>query len=289
MKTWIIAAETGVGTLADQARELGGTVTAVTVGNLPIAGVDETIAIELEATAPAEVAAPSVAAAIDAEPGDVVLAPNRPAERVLAGAVAAKLGAPVLTSVKSLQAGSAQVSKAGGISLDNVTFDGTVVAILDGGVQPAGEVPEAVTFGAKDYTATISAIEQAEVESVNLGSAERVVAAGRGFKEQDDLQLASDLAEAIGGEVACSRPLSEGLGWMQRDQYVGVSGQVIAPELYFAIGISGQVHHTAGILESGTIVAINNDETATMFEDSDYGIVGDLYEVIPQIVAALNE
>lgn len=288
MTTWIIAAETGVGNLVDQARELGGSVTAVTVGNLPIAGVDSIIDIDLAAGAPVEAAAPSVAGAVTAEPGDVVLAANRPSERVLAGAVAAKLGAPVLTSVKSLAVGHAQVAKAGGIGLEDVAFEGPIVAILDGGAQPAGEVPEAVTFGAKDYVATVSAIEQAEVEAVNLGTAQRVVAAGRGFASKEDLQLAADLAEAIDGEVACSRPLSEGLGWMQRDQYVGVSGQVIAPELYFAIGISGQVHHTAGILESGTIVAINNDETATMFEDSDYGIVGDLYEIIPQIIEALE-
>ena len=288
MTTWIIAAETGVGSLVEQARALGGTVTAVTVGNLPIAGVDSIVAVELAAGAPVEAAAPSVAGAVTAQPGDVVLAANRPAERVLAGAVAAKLGAPVLTSVKSLAAGAAQVGKAGGIGLEDVAFDGPVVAILDGGAQPAGEVPEAVTFGAKDYVATVSAIEQAEVEAVNLGAAQRVVAAGRGFKTKDDLDLAGQLAEAIGGEVACSRPLAEGLGWMQRDQYVGVSGQVIAPELYFAIGISGQVHHTAGILEAGTIVAINNDETATMFEAADYGIVGDLYEIIPQIIEALE-
>lgn len=288
MTTWIIAAETGVGNLVEHARVLGGTVTAVTVGNLPIAGVDSIVAIELAAGAPVEAAAPSVAGAITAETGDVVLAANRPAERVLAGAVAARLGAPVLTSVKSLAAGAAQVGKAGGIGLEDVAFEGPVVAILDGGAQPAGDVPEAVTFGAKDYVATISAIEQAEVEAVNLGTAQRVVAAGRGFKAKDDLDLADQLAEAIGGEVACSRPLAERLGWMQRDQYVGVSGQVIAPELYFAIGISGQVHHTAGILEAGTIVAINNDETATMFEDSDYGIVGDLYEIIPQIIEALE-
>lgn len=289
MTTWIIAAETGVENLVNQARELGGPVTAVTVGNLPIGSVDSIIAIERESGAPVEIAAPSVAGAINAEPGDIVLAANRPAERVLAGAVAAKLGAPVLTSVKSLTPTSARVSTAGGISLKDVAFEGSVVAIVDGGAKPSGDIPEAVTFGAKDYVATVSAIEQAEVEAVNLGSAQRVVAAGRGFKTQEDLQLATELADAIGGEVACSRPLAEGLGWMQRDQYVGVSGQVIAPELYFAIGISGQVHHTAGILESGTIVAINNDETATMFEDSDYGIVGDLYETIPQIIDALKE
>ena len=89
MTTWIIAAETGVGSLVEQARALGGTVTAVTVGNLPIAGVDSIVAVELTAGAPVETAAPSVAGAITAETGDVVLAANRPAERVLAGAVAA--------------------------------------------------------------------------------------------------------------------------------------------------------------------------------------------------------
>ena len=119
-----------------------------------------------------------------------------------------------------------------------------------------------------------------------MGAARRVVSAGRGFKNAEDLKLLAQFADSIGAEVACSRPLAEGAGWLERDRYVGISGQHISPELYIAVGISGQLQHTAGMSNAATVVVINSDERAPFFKQADYGIVGDLYEVIPALTEA---
>ena len=95
-------------------------------------------------------------------------------------------------------------------------------------------------------------------------------------------------AKAAKAEVACSRPLAEGLNWLGKDRYIGISGQHIAPQLYFAIGISGQLQHMAGVRGAETIVAINSDPEAPVFKDADYGLVGDLYEIVPAITGALK-
>jgi electron transfer flavoprotein alpha subunit len=96
------------------------------------------------------------------------------------------------------------------------------------------------------------------------------------------------LAETINAEVACSRPVAEGLNWMGKDRYIGSSGAHIAPQLYFAIGISGQLQHMVGVVGAETIVAINSDPNAAVFSQTDYGLVGDLYQLVPAITAALK-
>ena len=271
--TWIIAVEPEIAALVEHGRAVGGSVVAVTVGGTPVAGVDRVVDVPLAEGVPAEAAAPAVAAAVAAEAGDVVLAANKPAERVLAGAVAARLGAPYLHGLKKIGQGSAELSRFGGIALETVSFDTAVVAVLDGGAVPEGE-------------ATVTGQDKVDVSSANLGSAKRIVAAGRGFKAEEDLKLAEDLAAAIGAELACSRPLAEGADWMSADRYIGVSGQSVAPDLYIAVGISGQIQHTVGMVDSKVVVAVNNDDKAPIFEGADYGIVADLYEALPAIVEA---
>lgn len=284
--TWIIAVEPEIAALVEHGRAVGGSVVAVTVGGTPVAGVDRVVDVPLAEGVPAEAAAPAVAAAVAAEAGDVVLAANKPAERVLAGAVAARLGAPYLHGLKKIGQGSAELSRFGGIALETVSFDTAVVAVLDGGAVPEGEAPAAEAASGEYYEATVTGQDKVDVSSANLGSAKRIVAAGRGFKAEEDLKLAEDLAAAIGAELACSRPLAEGADWMSADRYVGVSGQSVAPDLYIAVGISGQIQHTVGMVDSKVVVAVNNDDKAPIFEGADYGIVADLYEALPAIVEA---
>ena len=131
-------------------------------------------------------------------------------------------------------------------------------------------------------------MEPAGSGPANLAAARRIVAAGRGFKAEEDLQIARNLAAALGAELACSRPLAEGTAWLSKDRYVGVSGMHVAPDLYLAAGISGQVQHTSGMSDSKVVVAVNSDADAPIFEVADYGIVGDLYDVLPAITAALS-
>ena len=282
VNTWIIAVEPEIAALVEHGRAVGGSVVAVTVGGTPVAGVDRVVDVPLAEGVPAEAAA----AAVAAEAGDVVLAANKPAERVLAGAVAARLGAPYLHGLKKIGQGSAELSRFGGIALETVSFDTAVVAVLDGGAVPEGEAPAAEAASGEYYEATVTGQDKVDVSSANLGSAKRIVAAGRGFKAEEDLKLAEDLAAAIGAELACSRPLAEGADWMSADRYIGVSGQSVAPDLYIAVGISGQIQHTVGMVDSKVVVAVNNDDKAPIFEGADYGIVADLYEALPAIVEA---
>ena len=286
--TWIIAVDPAVSTLVELGRTIGGTVTAVVVGNAVVKGVDALVRIPLAEGTPAEAASPAVAAAVAAEPGDVVLAGNKPAERVLAGAVAALKKLPVLYGLKKAGAGTAELSRFGGIAVETCAFESAVVAVLDGGVEPEGEAPNELTGPAQFQAATVTSVDKREVAQVNLTAAKRIVAAGRGFKAKEDLQLAEDLAATLEAEVACSRPLAEGSEWMPRDRYVGISGQQVSPELYVALGISGQIQHTAGMQDSKTVVVINNDEKAPIFAGADYVVVGDLYEVLPALTQALK-
>jgi len=124
-------------------------------------------------------------------------------------------------------------------------------------------------------------------ESVNLNAAKRVVGVGRGFAAQADLDLARNLATKVSAELACSRPITESENWMARERYIGVSGVVLKPEVYVAIGISGQVQHMVGVNQAKTIIAINKDKNAPIFKQADVGLVGDLYTIVPALLEAL--
>jgi electron transfer flavoprotein alpha subunit len=123
-------------------------------------------------------------------------------------------------------------------------------------------------------------------QAVDLSQAERIVAVGRGIKGQEHLALAQALAQALDAELAASRPICDA-GWLPMERQVGSSGQTVAPKLYIALGISGAIQHVVGMKGARTIVAINKDPEAPIFELADYGIQGDLFEIVPAIVAAL--
>jgi electron transfer flavoprotein alpha subunit len=125
-------------------------------------------------------------------------------------------------------------------------------------------------------------------QAVDLSQAPRIVSVGRGIKGQEHLPLAQDLAAALDAELAASRPICDA-GWLPMERQVGSSGQTVAPKLYLALGISGAIQHLVGMKGSQTIVAINKDAEAPIFEVADYGIVGDLFEVVPAIVAELQK
>ena len=125
-------------------------------------------------------------------------------------------------------------------------------------------------------------------QSVDLSQAERIVSVGRGIKEQDKLPIAQQLAEALHAELAASRPICDA-GWLPMERQVGSSGQTVAPKLYLALGISGAIQHLVGMKGSQTIVAINKDPDAPIFEVAEYGIVGDLFEIVPAMLEALKQ
>lgn len=127
------------------------------------------------------------------------------------------------------------------------------------------------------------------VKGVKLSEAPVIVSFGRGVRKKEDMALVEQLAQTVGGVVACSRPIAEDLRWLPEDQYVGLSGQKVNPKLYFALGISGQIQHLTGIRNSRIIVAVNNDPKAPIFEYSDYNVVADLYELIPALIDAVKK
>jgi electron transfer flavoprotein alpha subunit len=148
----------------------------------------------------------------------------------------------------------------------------------------------------KTFTPTIEAAQirtkpgepfRGSAQSVDLGSAQLIVSVGRGIKEAENIPIVQELATALGAELAASRPICDN-GWLSMDHQVGSSGQTVSPKLYLAVGISGAIQHLVGMKGSQCIVAINKDPDAPIFEIADYGIVGDLFEVIPALTAAIK-
>ncbi len=131
--------------------------------------------------------------------------------------------------------------------------------------------------------------QEMKSEGVNVEDAEIIVSCGRGFKKKEDIRLVSELADVLKGRtVGCSRPIAADLKWLSEDHWIGLSGHKVKPKLYIACGISGQIQHIAGMRDSGVIVAINKDPEALIFKSADYGIVGDLYEVLPKLTSAIK-
>lgn len=129
-----------------------------------------------------------------------------------------------------------------------------------------------------------------EVGKVKIEDAEVIVSVGRGFKKKEDIKLAEELADVLGGVcIGCSRPIAADLKWLSEDHWVGLSGHKVRPKLYIALGISGQVQHLAGMRDSNVIVAINRDPDAPIFKAADYGINDDLYSVVPELTNAFKK
>ena len=153
----------------------------------------------------------------------------------------------------------------------------------------AGAVtPVAVNIDASSIRQSPEAPFKEAKQAVDLGQAERIVAVGRGIKAQENIAIAERLAKAMGAEIAASRPICDS-GWLPMDRQIGSSGQTVAPKLYVALGISGAIQHLVGMKGTRTIVAINKDADAPIFEVADYGIVGDLFEIVPALVSELEK
>lgn len=232
-----------------------------------------------------------------------VLLPHTYQTRDFAPLLAARLRKPLVTDVNGITGTGA------GATFTRPMFQGKLAAQ----VKPQGGTPALVTMQIGAFRADAAqkggsaAVKKVDVQidaasirqkpeppfreakqAVDLGQAERIVAVGRGIKSQDNLPLAEKLAKAMGAEVAASRPICDN-GWLPMERQIGSSGQTVAPKLYVALGISGAIQHLVGMKGSRTIVAINKDAEAPIFEVADYGIVGDLFEIAPALIAELEK
>jgi electron transfer flavoprotein alpha subunit len=158
---------------------------------------------------------------------------------------------------------------------------------LHRGAAPAPVRSAAVAVDAAAIRQTPEAPFREAKQAVDLTQAERIVAVGRGIKEQEKIALASQLAAAIGAELGASRPICDA-GWLPMDRQIGSSGQTVSPKLYLALGISGAIQHLVGMKGARAIVAINKDPEAPIFEVADYGVVGDLFEIVPAMIKELQ-
>ena len=156
------------------------------------------------------------------------------------------------------------------------------------GASAAPVQPAAVSIDASGVRQTPEAPFQEAKQAVDLSQAERIVAVGRGIKTQENIPTAEKLAKAFGAELAASRPICDN-GWLPMERQIGSSGQTVAPRLYVALGISGAIQHLVGMKGARTIVAINKDAEAPIFEVADYGIQGNIFEIVPALVAELEK
>jgi electron transfer flavoprotein alpha subunit len=237
-------------------------------------------------------------AQVKATEASILLVGGTPRGKHVAAYVAAKLNAGMTTDAKALRI------EGGKLLAVRVLYAGLAVCEEEV-AHPAVATIRARTFLAPATAATAGVIESVSVdvdarvtvdevtstsdEGIDITAANKLVAVGRGFRKREDLKLAEDLGSALHAELACARGVAEDDHWLPIERYIGISGQTVKPELYLAVGLSGQVQHMVGCRESKVIVAVNNDERSPIFEAADYGIVGDLYEVLPLLTAALGK
>ena len=246
----------------------------------------------------------ALAALIQQENPSHVFFPHTYQTRDFAPALAARMQRSLITDVTAIK------QEGGGHVFVRPVFQGKLTA----DVAAEGPAPHLVTSQIGAYRAdaakrgaSAAAVRKASVtvdagairqkpeapfkeakQAVDLSQAERIVAVGRGIKGQENLKIAEELAKALGAEIAASRPICDS-GWLPMDRQIGSSGQTVAPKLYIALGISGAIQHLVGMKGSRTIVAINKDAEAPIFEIADFGIAGDLFEVVPAMIAELNK
>lgn len=220
--------------------------------------------------------------------------------KALAGRLSAALGASAITDAKFFNpvedsieithlifgGGAVRVEKANTPTMV-MTQGASVCEALPAKAGASGEVVE-VPFVEPAWKTSLVERKPKPPASVNLAVAKTVVCAGRGIAKKEDLDMVFELATLLGGEVAATRPLTEGLDWLPRERYIGVSGATVKPDLYLSVGVSGQAQHTVGITESRVIVAVDKDKDAPIFPQSDYFYVGDLYQFVPAMIAALK-
>ena len=290
---------------AKVAEMMGTSVTAVSIGNvaddelakLGNYGAAKVVKVEGITTLDNQVYTGIIAQIAEAEGAKVVVISHNNAGKALAPRLSVKLKAAVgaglialpssvepFTVSKKVFSGKANANVVLKTDVKIVTLAQNSFEVIETGSSATIETSGVTVAEAKTVVKDV----EKQTGKILLNDAEIVVSGGRGLKSPDNWGVIEDLAELLGAATACSRPVSDE-GWRPHEEHTGQTGKIIAPNLYFAVGISGAIQHMAGVSSSKCIVAINNDADAPVFENSDYGIVGDALKVLPAITEAIKE
>lgn len=240
----------------------------------------------------------TIAKLVGSDPSVVLIGATKRGKAV-AARLSVRLNAAAVSEVSTIsgEAGALNISHMvyGGLAVgtEKVTSPVVVCTVGNGIFEPltAGGQGETVNVAVEaPATPRVTCVERRtkQSSSVDLSKAKRVVAVGRGLKAQEDLDQVYALAKALEAEVGCSRPIAEGENWLERERYVGVTGVQVKADFYLAMGISGQIQHMVGVAGVKNIVAVNKDKNAPIFQQADYGLVGDIYKVLPALTAAFK-
>lgn len=241
----------------------------------------------------------AAAGVVEAETPRAVLVGSTSIGWDLAPSLAAKLGAPIAIGCQSLSvdgdAVKATCGICGGKMLADVRLEAApaVLMVLSGAFAAAteGGAAQVETVAAKpvdDAAITFEQLILPEAGDVDITAQDVLIGVGRGVQQEDDMEVAAELAEALGGQLAASRPIVD-QGWLPTTRQVGKSGMTVKPKLYLALGISGAPEHTEGMKDADVIIAVNTDENAPIFDVAHYGVVGDLLDIAPAITEAVKK
>ena len=292
------------------AKGVGGTVEAVVLGSgvgtvagevasFDLAGVRVADAAELEQYTPGGYVSALAPSLREAQP-DFVVFPHTYQSVDYFPRLAQEVGAGLLPEVTTIEGSgdgllfSRPILGGKLVAQVRVRGEGMVLLSVQSGAFSAdgavsGQAPiQSLSVESVRPDRTILGVEEVGGDQVDLSKAGAIVAVGRGIGGADKLQPAEELAKVLGAELGASRPVIDS-GWLPRDRQIGSSGQTVAPKLYVALGISGAIQHLVGMKGSSVVVAVNKDPGAPIFTVADYGIVGDLHEVVPALVAAIKE
>lgn len=254
---------------------------------------DRVIAITADGLEVSEVVAAGVANVVRDEGAAVVILAASARLREIFASLSVQLGAASVSDVLTLAIvdGVLHADRLlyGGVAIATVALQRSIVVVTapTGRATQDGQPAQLLKVQLPASTAK-RLLSRAVVErETKLPTAERLVSFGRGLKSREDMALIEQLAASLGAEIGCSRPIVEDMRWLSVDHQVGLTGTTVTPNLYVAVGISGQIQHLVGMRDSKVIVAINTNPAAPIFTVADVGVIGDLYEIVPRLVSAL--
>ena len=266
-------------------------------------GADEVLLLaELPPEAPFGAHLPVIEQEAKTASPDLILFISSARGKELAARLAARLGAGLCSGCTAL----AFDKGSGSIRMERLAYGGAAIQKLTSSAKPVivampprSFEPAQVMDGRQGKTrelpspppSAVRILERKPKEKVakDITEARVIVCAGRGFDKKEDLAIARELADALGGELGATRPLTEEMHWLPEDLCIGLSGVQVKPELYVGLGVSGQIQHMTGVRGAKIVCAVNRDENAPIFALSDFGVVGSLYEVVPKIIEELKK